>query len=252
MSALHVDQQRLQQLSSLGAEALLQWAAQQGGQRAAIVTSFQHTGCVMIDMAYRAGLTLRVATIDTLRLHPETYALMERIEQRYQVRIERFQPRPQRVERMVAQHGEFLFFDSKAKQEYCCRIRKVEPNERCLETLDIWITGLRKDQSKLRQQTQKASLIDAPSKPDEPDRAIVKLAPLADYTEAHLANYINQHEVPYNALYDQGYKSIGCVICSTPVMPWEDARAGRWRWFNQLGDQEANKECGIHIGGSGI
>lgn len=233
-------------LSRLGAmepEELLQWAAREHGERAGIVTSFQDTGCVQIDMAQRAGARLRVLTVDTLRLPPESYELMERIEKRYALKIERFQPDAQRLEQMLRKHGEFLFFDSKAKQEYCCQIRKVEPNRAALRSLDVWITGLRRDQSVARGTIPKAAF------GQSEDRTLLKIAPLCDWDAERVWAYMRERDVPYNALYDQGYKSIGCVICSTPVRPTEEVRAGRWRWQRQ---ESADKECGIHTDGSGI
>ncbi|MDX9974383.1 MAG: phosphoadenylyl-sulfate reductase [FCB group bacterium] len=234
----------LDDLNTQDAEALLKWAADTYGERAGIVTSFQTTGCVTIDLAARAGLNLRVLTIDTLRLPPETYEVIEAVERRYGIRVERFQPDPERLRRMVEQHGEYLFFDSKPKQEYCCSIRKVEPNGRALATLDLWITGLRRDQSSFRKEVPKATVV------NQGGREIVKLSPLADWGEQGIWDHIRANDVPYNRLYDQGYTSIGCVICTTPTRSGEDKRAGRWRWFNQAGEDK--KECGIHIGGSGI
>ena len=236
----------LERLNEMEAHELLAWAAAEYGDRAGIFTSFQNTGCVMIDMAHRAGAPLRILTVDTLRLPDETYALMAAIESRYDTTIERFQPEPDAVERMVSRHGEYLFFDSKEKQEYCCNIRKVEPNIRALQTVEVWITGLRRDQSSFRKDAvQKASYV------DQEGRRIIKLAPLADWTEQEVWDYIKKYDVPYSKLYDLGYTSIGCKICTTPTLKWEDKRAGRWRWFNYL-DPSAKKECGIHLGGSGI
>ncbi|MBX7256667.1 MAG: phosphoadenylyl-sulfate reductase [Candidatus Hydrogenedentes bacterium] len=236
----------LDRLNGLEAQDLLAWAATEYGERAGIFTSFQNTGCVMIDMAYRSGNPLRILTVDTLRLPDETYALMDAIEARYETSVERFQPDPDSVERMVSRHGEYLFFDSKEKQEYCCSIRKVEPNIRALQTVEVWITGLRRDQSNFRKDAvQKASYV------DQEGRRIIKLAPLADWTEQEVWDYIKKYDVPYSKLYDLGYTSIGCKICTTPTLKWEDKRAGRWRWFNYL-DPSAKKECGIHLSGSGI
>ncbi|HPC16477.1 MAG TPA: phosphoadenylyl-sulfate reductase [Candidatus Hydrogenedentes bacterium] len=232
-------------LNGLGSEAMLQWALMQHGRRAAIFTSFQNTGCVMIDMAHRVAPGLRVITVDTLRLPRETYDLMEILEQRYGISIERFKPDPQRLEKMIRDHGEYLFFDSRAKQEFCCKVRKVEPNDRALDTVDVWITGLRRDQSKARMITPKAALI------DHKGREILKLCPLIDWTEEQVREYLANHRVPYNTLYDKGYTSIGCQICSTPTRPGEDKRAGRWRWMNQL-SEDHHKECGLHTRGSGI
>jgi phosphoadenylyl-sulfate reductase (thioredoxin) len=196
-------------------------------------------------MASRVAPKLRVYTIDTLRLPDETYQLIDAIEKKYGIAIERFQPDPKRVAQMVARHGEFLFFDTKEKQEYCCMIRKVEPDEVAKETVDVLITGRRRDQSNSRKKLAKAEVVKAET------HDILKLNPLADWNEEQVWAYIRANDIPYNKLYDMEYTSIGCKICTTPTKPWEDKRAGRWRWFNQL-DPDSNKECGIHLGGSGI
>jgi len=232
-------------LEQMDPEAMLRWALDQYGARAGIITSFQDTGCVLVDMMSRHAPGMRVITIDTLRLHPETLSHIDAIVKRYGLNLERFTPDPDALERMVRTHGEYLFFDSKAKQEYCCSVRKVEPNRRALATLDVWFTGLRRDQSTFRAVTPRAQWIKVDN------RSILKLAPLADWPESRVLEYIREHGIPRNPLLEQGYKSIGCVICTTPVLPHEPARAGRWRWFNALG-QEDKKECGIHIHGSGI
>lgn len=234
----------LARLNAMPPEELFQWALETHGDRAAIITSFQDTGCAMIDIMSKAAPGMRIVTVDTLRLHPETYAHMDAMEARYGA-IERFTPDPARLKKMIAQHGEYLFFDSKPKQEYCCTIRKTEPNQRALETVGVWFTGLRRDHSEFRVDTPKAQFV------DRGGREILKIAPLADWSQAQVDAYLEENDVPKNALYDQGYTSIGCMICSTPTLPHEDKRAGRWRWFNALGDGD-NKECGIHIGGSGI
>ncbi len=244
MSTITHDRTFLDTLNAMDAEELLHWAGEHHGAQAGIVTSFQNTGCVMIDMASRAAPDLRVLTVDTWRLHEETYSFIEEIEERYRISVERYEPDPQAVHRMIQHHGEFLFFDSKAKQEYCCHIRKVEPNRRALATLDVWITGLRKDQSDARKETPKVSLIEQDGRP------LLKLCPLAEWSEDDVWDYIRERNIPYNRLYDKGYTSIGCIICTTPTKPGEDKRAGRWRWFNAL--DQSNKECGIHTAGSGI
>lgn len=234
----------LKALNALSPEELLAWAFATHAEKSGIITSFQRTGCVLIDMAQRVARGMRVMTVDTLRLPRQTYEVMEAIEAKYGLTIERFAPEPQRVAKMVQQHGEFLFFDSKEKQEYCCHIRKVEPNERALATLDVWITGLRRDQSGGRAGTEKAALI------RRNGRDLIRLAPLAEWSEDDAKAYMDQNGVPENGLYALGYTSIGCEICSTPTLPHESKRAGRWRWFNYLdGD---HKECGIHTQGSGI
>ncbi len=236
---------QLSLVNFMSPEELLRWAWENHGERAAIFTSFQNTGCVIMDIAHKVAPKLRVITVDTLRLPPETYELMDALEIKYDIKIERFSPNPERLAQMVKNHGEFLFFDSKEKQEFCCAIRKVEPNKRALDSVDVWITGLRRDQSKGRMLTPKAAEV------NQDGRKIIKLCPLIDWTEEQVSSYISEQELPYNRLYDLGYTSIGCVICSTPTLPHEDKRAGRWRWWNHL-DADNHKECGIHLGGSGI
>lgn len=245
MAVVESQETLLERLNAMDADALFVWALEAHGDRAAIITSFQDTGCVMIDIMSKVAPGMRIVTVDTLRLHPETYAHMDAMEARYGA-IERFTPNPARLKKMIAQHGEYLFFDSKTKQEYCCNIRKTEPNQRALDSVDVWFTGLRRDHSNFRVDTPKAQYVDRGGRP------VLKIAPLADWSQAKVDAYLEEHEVPKNALYDQGYTSIGCMICSTPTLPHEDKRAGRWRWFNALNDGDGNKECGIHIGGSGI
>ncbi len=240
-----VDKTQLAQLNDSDPEYLLRWAWDMGKERAAILTSLQNTGSVMIDMARRVAPELRVAVIDTLRMPRETYALIDAFEERYGITIERFKPDPERLAMMVNRHGEYLFFDSREKQEFCCRVRKVEPNQRALDTVDVWITGLRRDQSEKRMATPKAGIV------VQRDRKIIKLCPLADWTEEAVWSYIQEHDVPYNPLYDTGYTSIGCEVCTTPTLPGEEKRAGRWRWMNQL-EKKHDKECGLHIDGAGI
>jgi len=214
------------------------------GSHAAIGTSGQLTGSVMIDLATKNGVKPRVFTIDTLRLFPETYSLFETIEKKYAISIERIKPDPVKLEKMVSQHGEFLFFDSKEKQEFCCHLRKVEPNNRVLDTLDVWFTGLRQDQSGARQNTKKFEIISHNNRP------LLKIAPLVDWTEKDLRDYVDKNAVPLHPLLskkeagDWYYESLGCVICTTPIGPHEPRRAGRWRWFQ---DPENKKECGLHI-----
>ncbi|MBI4557719.1 MAG: phosphoadenosine phosphosulfate reductase family protein, partial [Candidatus Hydrogenedentes bacterium] len=140
-----VDMNRIEALNAMEPEEILAWAESAHGERAAILTSFQNTGCVMIDMASRVAPALRIVTVDPLRLHQETYDFIAAIEKRYGITVERFTPDPKRLQRMISQHGEYLFFDSKEKQEHCCWVRKVEPNQRALATLDVWISGLRRD-----------------------------------------------------------------------------------------------------------
>jgi len=214
-------------------------------EHAAIITSGQLTGMIIIHMAHENGIPFRVCTIDTLRLFPETYAFLDQVEARYGIQIEQIKPNLERVDRMVNQHGEFLFFDSKDKQEYCCHIRKVESLEQLLTDIDVWFSGLRRDQSENRQRIPKAQVI------EKKGRSILKINPLFDWTEKQVQDFIKEHDIPINPLLmpkasGQFYESLGCVICTTPIRPGEPKRAGRWRWQNtQL--EENKKECGLHF-----
>lgn len=231
---------------SMPAAELLRWAVETFPGRTAINTSFQYTGMAQIHLAAEAGLDIRVATLDTLRLHPETYEFIDRVEARYGFKVEIVKPDPDEVERMVGRFGEYLFFDSKEKQEYCCAVRKTRPNERLLKGLDCWVAGLRRDQSASRRDlVRKADLV---LESDGARRKVLKLNPLADWSEGRLLDFVKKEDVLTHPLYAKGYPSFGCQVCATPIMPGEDKRAGRWRWFNSNEEaNDANKECGLHV-----
>jgi phosphoadenosine phosphosulfate reductase len=242
--------QELEKIAEPG--ALLAELFRRFGPRAAIGTSGQLTGTVLIDLAVRAGAKPRVFTNDTLRLFPETYEFFDALEKKYGLKIERFGPDPAELEKMVSRHGEYLFFDSKAKQEYCCEVRKVLPNERALHTLDVWITGLRADQSASRAATPRFQILSHVQ--DGAERPILKVAPLVDWTEARLREYMKAHGVPVHKLLEAKfpggwyYESLGCMLCTTPIGPGEPRRAGRWRWFTGgAGTADDKKECGLHL-----
>ena len=214
-------------------------------ERAAIVTSGQLSGMILIHLAAENQLPFRVCTLDTLRLFPETYTFLEKVESRYGVQIEQIQPDPQEVKQMVSEHGEYLFFDSKAKQEYCCNIRKVRPMQRLLESLDVWITGLRRDQSEARKQLRKAEIISSTTHP------VLKVNPLLQWTADAVWQFVRDNDIPVNPLLEADadghvYESLGCMICTTPIKPGEPKRAGRWRWQNAPATEENTKECGLH------
>ena len=215
-------------------------------ERAVIITSGQLTGMIITHMAHENGIPFRVCTIDTLRLFPETYTFLEKVEARYGIQIERIKPDLGKVDRMVNLHGEFLFFDSKDKQEHCCYTRKVEPFERLLrENIDVWFSGLRRDQSENRRSVPKAQIV------ERKGRSILKINPLFDWTEKQVRDFIKEHDIPINPLLvskmnGQFYDSLGCIICTTPILSGESRRAGRWRWQN-VQIEENKKECGLHF-----
>lgn len=230
-------------------EDLLRDIFQQFGIRAAIGTSFQKTGLVTVDIASKVADNFRVFTIDTGRLFPETYQYIRQIEELYSDKlhnkIEIYKPDSFIVEAMVTRHGEYLFFDNPAKRELCCKNRKVLPNNEALKTVNVWVTGLRADQSEYRGKLKNVQVISVDGK------QIIKVAPLFYWTKADIDAYIEKRNLPIHPLYAEGYKTISCIICTTPVCPGENDRAGRWRWEKQL--KNLPKECGLHYqNGSGI
>ena len=223
------------------AEEILRWALDEFGDRVAISTSFQATGMVILDMAAcMTGGQVRVFSLDTGRIHQETYDLVEEVRRRYGIEVEMLVPDSAELTRMLTLHGPNLFRESVAKRRLCCEIRKVRPLDKKLAALEAWITGLRKSQSRAREAVEPVEL-------DEEHGGMVKIAPLANWTEQQVWDYIRRNDVPYHKLYDQGYPSIGCAPCTRPTKAGESERAGRWWWE----DGDADKECGIHVTASG-
>lgn len=225
-----------EELERLSTEQLLEWGFNTFQSRIALASSFQAEASVLIDIAHRLrGSNFRVFTLDTGRLNQETYDCMDALKDRYGIQIEVFFPDARSVEDMVKQHGLNLFYKSAEMRKTCCGIRKVEPLNRALKELDAWITGLRREQGVTRTHVQKVEI-------DRDHGNIVKVNPLADWTQKQVWEYISTHDVPYNKLHDKGFPSIGCAPCTRAIKPWEDIRAGRWWWENP----EA-KECGLHV-----
>jgi thioredoxin-dependent adenylylsulfate APS reductase len=228
------------------AEEILRWGMDTFAPRLALSASFgSPEGMVLLDMMHTIDpARTRVFTIDTGRLHQETYDLMDRVRTRYEVEVEVYFPRPEAVQAMVRQHGLNLFYDSVDLRRKCCGVRKVEPLERALAELDAWIAGLRPEQSVTRGDVRAVEV-------DEVHGGRIKLNPLVRWTREDVMAYVDRNHVPVNRLHDQGYPSVGCVPCTRSIQPGEDERAGRWWWENA--DQ---RECGIHVGyeekGSGI
>jgi phosphoadenosine phosphosulfate reductase len=207
---------------------VLAWAFGKFGSGVAISSAFGAEGMALIDMASRVQKDFRLFTIDTEFLFPETYNLMDRIEERYGVAIERVYSllSPEEQARI---HGTALWGRN---PDQCCNLRKVEPLRRKLGELGAWITSIRRDQTSARAGARKIEW-------DE-KFGLVKVNPLADWSSAQVWRYIREHDVPYNALHDQNYPSIGCTHCTRAVRSGEDPRAGRWPGF-------AKTECGLHI-----
>lgn len=191
---------------------------------------------VLIDIATRVHPDVRVFSLDTGRLHPETYRFIERVRDHYKLSIEMLSPDAHDVQDLVTRKGLFSFY--RDGHQECCAIRKIKPLRRHLGGLDAWITGQRRDQSLTR--------IEVPTEQDDRafstvDHPIVKFNPLAAWTSADVWRYIRANDVPYNPLHDAGFMSIGCEPCTRPIGPHEHERNGRWWW-----EDEAGKECGLH------
>ena len=232
-------------LEPMTAEALIRCGVERFGSRCAIGTSLQKTGIVMIDLASKLGLPVRVFFIDTLLNHDETYELLAEVEGRYGIEVERFAPAPEEVQWLHETFGQWPHF---LAREHCCRVRKGRPHERALETLDCWISGLRADQSEHRAENAARASLAADSK----GRKILKLNPLLDWTAAEVDRYTRENHLPYNKLYDyvsplgERYGVIGCRACHIPIKPEFGKRAGKFPW------EHGNKECGLHKDGGGI
>jgi len=214
---------------------LLEWALDQFGERLGVSTAFQEGDVALIDMAYAIDPDVRVFSIDTGRLPQETFDLVERLRERYPgLRLELVSPRADHLQRLVDRHGPNLFYNSVEERLLCCNVRKVQPLNRVLEGLDGWVTGLRRDQWASRSDIRKIEI-------DHDHDAIVKLNPLAEWTEEEVWDYLRENDVPSHLLYEKGYTSIGCAPCTRAIAPGEPHRAGRWWW-----ETDAPKECGMH------
>ena len=194
---------------------------------------------VLVDMASKVGGKCRVFSLDTGRLHPETYQFLEKVRERYGVAIDTFFPQPEAVQKLVAAKGLFSFYRDGHKE--CCGVRKVEPLQRALRPLAAWITGQRRDQSPGTRAAVPVVQVDPTFGSDA--RPLIKFNPLANWTSQQVWNYIRANDVPYNALHERGFISIGCEPCTRAVRPGEHERAGRWWW-----EEETMKECGLHAG----
>jgi phosphoadenosine phosphosulfate reductase len=211
-------------------QQVLRWAFDLFGNDVAISSAFGAEGMALIDMASRVRKEFRVFTLDTEFLFPETYSLIDRIEQKYGIKIERVFSllSPQQQERI---HGAALWARD---PDQCCNLRKVEPLRRKLSEMKAWITSIRRDQTSFRSGARKIEW-------DE-KFGLVKVNPIADWSSKQVWRYLHQHSVPYNSLHDRNYPSIGCTHCTRAIQPGEDPRAGRW-------PGTAKTECGLHVVG---
>ena len=201
---------------------------------AVFASSLAAEDMVLTDMILKAKLPIGIFSLETGRLHQETLAVLDKVKARYDHDITLYRPQPEAVAAYVEQNGLNAFYNSVEMRRECCRIRKVEPLGRALAGNKAWITGQRRAQSTTRAELHVQE--------DDAAHAMTKFNPLADWSEQDVWDYIRVNDVPYNALHDQGYPSIGCEPCTRAVQPGEDVRAGRWWWENP-----DSKECGLHM-----
>ena len=216
------------------AEDALRWASENLHPNVAKASSFGAEDSVIMDIMIKINPKFRFFTLDTGRLPQETYNIMDELAKKYGIDFEIMFPDAAEVEDMVRSRGINLFYESVENRKLCCEIRKVHPTGRILKTLDGWITGLRREQTRNR---QNAAMFEI----DSQHGNILKINPIIDWSWDRVWNYINANSIPHNKLLDEGFPSIGCEPCTRAVKPGEDIRAGRWWW-----EQDDAKECGLH------
>ena len=220
-------------LKESSASEVVEFFTGQFGDKIALSTSLGLEDQILTQMVAETNPDTRIFTLDTGRLFPETYDLIARTSKQYKVRIKTFFPEHDKVEKMVAEHGINLFYDSLEKRKMCCGIRKVAQLPRAFDGLDAWICGLRKDQSVARFFSRLVEW--------DAYNGLIRINPLINWSEKQVWAYVKEHDIPYNLLHDRGFPSIGCEPCTRAIEPGEDIRAGRWWWEN-----EGQKECGLH------
>ena len=221
------------QLKDKSPQEVISWALGKFGDKVALACSFGAEDMVLVDMIAKIDPKARIFTLDTGRLAQETYNVMDEAREKYGIAFEVMFPQTAAVEAMESEHGSNLFYQSIEMRKLCCNVRKMEPLKRAFQGLDAWITGLRREQAVTRTAIAKVER-------DESNN-LVKVNPLADWSQEETWAYIKENKVPYNALHDRGYPSIGCAPCTRAVAPGEDVRAGRWWW-----ESPEQKECGLH------
>ena len=212
---------------------ILQQIAEKYPTSAAFSTSLSEEDQVITHYIFANNLPIRVFTLDTGRLFPETYAVLASTLERYGKKIEVYFPKHEGVEKLITEKGPSSFYTSLEDRKECCFIRKVEPLNRALAGVECWITGLRAEHSENRKTMPMVEKDEA--------RNIIKVHPLTHWTTEEIKEEIKKHNIPYNILHDRGFVSIGCQPCTRAIKAGDDFRAGRWWWENT-----DKKECGLH------
>ena len=218
----------------LSAQELVDWSVETFGAAGVVLSSsLSLEDQALTDMLIRKNPEARILTLDTGRVFQETYDVMQETMKKYGMRYEIYFPDYKEVEKMERTYGPNLFFESAELRKLCCQVRKVKPLKRALSGAKVWIVGLRRAQSVTRKELQ-------PIEWDE-QFGIFKISPLFDWNSREVWNYVKDHEIPFNKLFDKGYESIGCAPCTRPVCGGDDERSGRWWW-----ESPEKKECGLH------
>lgn len=222
-----------QKLQNLEASQIIEYFIKQYGQKAALSSSLGAEDQVLTDMILKIDKSANIFTLDTGRLHNETYEVMDATNLKYGVKLNVFFPLHEEVEKLYQNQGINGHFESIQNRKACCNIRKMQPLKRALKPLKVWITGLRAAQSVTR--------VETPVVQYDENFDVIKVNPLIHWSQKDVWEYIKENSVPYNKLHDQGFPSIGCAPCTKAIKKGEDIRAGRWWWENP-----EHKECGLH------
>ncbi|PLX09963.1 MAG: phosphoadenylyl-sulfate reductase [Marinilabiliales bacterium] len=222
------------QLESATAEEIILFFTSKFKDKIALSTSLGLEDQALTEIVCKINKDTEIFTLDTGRLFPETYDLIDLTSKKYKKEIKVFFPDSEEIEEMVATKGINLFYDSIESRKLCCGLRKIKPLKRALKGLDAWITGLRREQSVTRTDLNIVEWDEA--------NEMIKVNPLINWTETDVWNYISKHNIPFNTLHKKGFASIGCQPCTRAITEGEDVRAGRWWWENP-----ETKECGLHI-----
>lgn len=221
------------ELAGLDVVDKLQYLAQKYAGKIVFSTSFGWEDQVITHLIFSNAIPIKVFTLETGRLFPETYYVWNRTQEIYQEAIHAYFPQSDLLQEMVTSKGPSSFYNSVENRKECCYIRKIEPLKRALQGNSVWVTGLRAEQSANRENMHNLEWDDG--------NQLLKFHPIFDWTLHELKTYIKDHNIVYNTLHDKGFPSIGCAPCTRAVQPGEDFRAGRWWWEDQ-----SKKECGLH------
>ncbi len=235
---MNINQQELEnlKLDLVGKTALerLRFLATKYPGEVAFSTSFGLEDQVVLHLIATENLPIRVFTLDTGRLFPETYSLWSRNLEKYPVTIQTFYPNQEKLEELLGEKGPNSFYTSVPNREACCAIRKLEPLGRALQNVGIWVTGIRAEQSPNRGEFEQMEW--------DNRFQLIKFHPLLNWSTTELKQFVADNNIPYNGLHDKGFPSIGCAPCTRAVLPGQDERSGRWWW-----EDSTKKECGLHV-----